>query len=159
MVSNDVHYITPEDAESHDVLLCIQTGRSVEDPDRMRFETQEFYLKSEEEMAALYPEYPEAVENTARIAALCDLEFQFGVYHLPEFKLPAGQTDADAYFEALCREGLQRRYHDGNETYLLQLEYVMDMIRRMGFVEYFLIVADFIHSAMDRDIHVENGRG
>jgi len=159
VVTNDAHYITRADAATQDVLLCIQTGRSVEDPDRMRFETQEFYLKSEEEMAALYPEYPEAVENTARIAALCDLEFQFGVYHLPEFKLPAGQTDADAYFEALCREGFQRRYPDGNETYLQQLEYEMDMIRRMGFVEYFLIVADFIGYAKDRDIPVGPGRG
>lgn len=159
VVTNDVHYLTRADAVTQDVLLCIQTGRSVEDPDRMRFETQEFYLKSQEEMEALYPEYPEAAENTARIAALCDLDFQFGVYHLPEFKLPAGQTDAAAYFETLCRAGFRDRYPAGGEDYQKQLEYEMAMIRRMGFVEYFLIVADFIGYAKGQNIPVGPGRG
>ena len=159
VVTNDAHYLTKEDADIQDVLMCIQMGKTVEDPSRMRFETPEFYIKSEEEMAALFPEWPEAVENTAKIAALCDLDFQFGVYHLPEFKLPKGETDGDAYFEKLCREGFRRRYPDGSEEYKKQLEYEMAMIRRMGFVEYFLIVSDFIGYAKSQGIPVGPGRG
>ena len=159
VVTNDAHYLTREDASVQDVLMCIQMGKTVEDPHRMRFETPEFYIKSEEEMAALYPDWPEAVENTAKIAALCNVDFQFGVYHLPEFKLPPGQTDGDAYFEQLCREGFARRYPQGSEEYEKQLEYEMAMIRRMGFVEYFLIVSDFIGYAKSRGIPVGPGRG
>ena len=159
VVTNDAHYLTREDSSIQDVLMCIQTGKTVEDPNRMRFETPEFYLKSEEEMAALFPDWPEAVENTARIADLCSLDFQFGVYHLPEFRLPEGQTDADAYFETLCREGFARRYPQGGQALKEQLEYEMSMIRRMGFVEYFLIVSDFIGYAKSQDIPVGPGRG
>ncbi len=159
VVTNDAHYLTREDAATQDVLLCIQTGRSVEDPSRMRFETQEFYIKSQEEMAALYPDFPEAVENTAKIADLCNLDFQFGVYHLPEFKLPEGEADGDAYFEKLCRAGFRERYPQGSGEYEQQLEYEMAMIRRMGFVEYFLIVSDFIGYAKAQGIPVGPGRG
>ena len=159
VVTNDAHYLTREDSSIQDVLMCIQTGKTVENPNRMRFETPEFYLKSEEEMAALFPDWPEAVENTARIAELCSLDFQFGVYHLPEFKLPEGWTDADAYFESLCRAGFARRYPQGGQDLEKQLDYEMSMIRRMGFVEYFLIVSDFIGYAKSRDIPVGPGRG
>src|SRR5699024_4948125 len=99
VATNDAHYLTREDASIQDVLMCIQMGKTVEDPHRMRFETQEFYLKSEAEMAALFPDWPEALENTVKIAEACNVDFQFGVYHLPEFKLPEGYTDGDAYFE------------------------------------------------------------
>ena len=158
-VTNDAHYLTREDAGVQDVLMCIQMGKTVEDPGRMRFETPEFYIKSEAEMAALFPDWPEAVENTARIADLCSLDFQFGVYHLPEFKLPPGETDGDAYFEKLCRAGFARRYPGGSPDYEKQLEYEMAMIRRMGFVEYFLIVSDFIGYAKSKGIPVGPGRG
>lgn len=159
VATNDAHYLTRQDAMLQDVLMCIQMGRTVEDPGRMRFETPEFYLKSEEEMAALFPDWPQALENTAKIAEACNVEFQFGVYHLPEFKLPAGYTDGDAYFETLCREGFARRYPQGSADYEKQLEYEMAMIRRMGFVEYFLIVSDFIGYAKSHDIPVGPGRG
>ncbi|MBQ9932671.1 MAG: DNA polymerase III subunit alpha, partial [Ruminiclostridium sp.] len=153
------HYLTRADAAIQDVLMCVQMGRTVEDPTRMRFETEEFYIKSEEEMAALFPDWPEAIENTARIAERCNVDFQFGTYHLPEFKLPEGYTDGDAYFETLCRQGFARRYPNGSQEYLEQLEYEMAMIRRMGFVEYFLIVSDFIGYAKSKDIPVGPGRG
>ena len=159
VATNDAHYLTRQDAGIQDVLMCIQMGRTVDDPTRMRFETQEFYLKSEDEMAALFPDWPEALENTAKIAEACNVDFQFGVYHLPEFKLPEGWTDGDAYFEHLCRTGFARRYPDGSEEYEKQLDYEMAMIRRMGFVEYFLIVSDFIGYAKSHDIPVGPGRG
>lgn len=159
VATNDAHYLTRQDAAIQDVLMCIQMGRTVEDPGRMRFETDEFYLKSEEEMAALFPQWPEALENTVKIAEQCNVDFQFGVYHLPEFKLPPGYTDGDAYFETLCRQGFARRYPEGGEGYREQLEYEMAMIRRMGFVEYFLIVSDFIGYAKDHQIPVGPGRG
>ena len=159
VATNDAHYLTRDDAEMQDVLMCIQTGKTVDDPNRMRFETQEFYLKSEEEMAALFPQCPEAIENTMKVADLCDLDFEFGVHHLPEFKLPAGEADGDAYFERLCREGFARRYPDGGEGYAQRLEFEMNMIRKMGFVDYFLIVSDFIHFAKSHGIPVGPGRG
>lgn len=159
VATNDAHYLTREDASIQDVLMCIQMGKTVDDPNRMRFETQEFYLKSQEEMEALFPDWPEAIANTEKIAALCQVDFQFGVYHLPEFKLPDGWTDGDAYFEALCRQGFAKRYPNGSREYQDQLEYEMAMIRKMGFVEYFLIVSDFIGYAKSRDIPVGPGRG
>ena len=159
VATNDAHYLTREDASIQDVLMCIQMGKTVEDPHRMRFETQEFYLKSEAEMAALFPDWPEALENTVKIAEACSVDFQFGVYHLPEFKLPEGYTDGDAYFETLCRQGFAKRYPQGSQEYLQQLEYEMAMIRRMGFVEYFLIVSDFIGYAKSHGIPVGPGRG
>ena len=157
--TNDAHYLTREDARTQDVLMCIQMGKTVDDPGRMKFETEEFYVKSEEEMAALFARYPGALENTQKIADLCEVEFQFGTYHLPEFKLPEGWTDGDAYFEKLCLEGFRRRYPDEPPAYRQQLAYEMDMIRRMGFVDYFLIVSDFIGYAKGCGIPVGPGRG
>jgi len=159
VVTNDAHYIARADAEMQDALMCVQMGRTVDDPDRMKFGTDEFYLKTEDEMRALFPNHPEAIENTARIAQLCDLDFQFGVHHLPEFKLPAGEMDGDAYFERLCWEGFAQRYPDGSEEYKERLRFEMNMIRRMGFVDYFLIVSDFIRFAKSQDIPVGPGRG
>jgi len=159
VATNDVHYLTREDAAVHDVLLCVQTARTTDDPNRMRFETEEFYLKSEAEMAAVFPELPEALENTAKIAALCNLDFEFGVYHLPEFKLPPDWESLDAYFEHLCRGGFAHRYPQGDSEYLQRLESEMETIRSMGFVDYFLIVWDFIAYAKSHGIPVGPGRG
>ncbi len=159
VATNDAHYIRKEDWETQDVLMCIQMGKTLDDPGRMKFQTQEFYVKSEEEMAALFPQHPEALENTAKIAELCNVEFEFGKYHLPNFKLPEGWTDADAYFEKLCLDGFARRYPDGGEDKLKQLHYEMGMIRKMGFVDYFLIVSDFIGFAKSSGIPVGPGRG
>ncbi len=159
IATNDAHYLRREDAEMQDILMCIQTGKTVDDPNRMKFETREFYVKSEEEMAALLPDHPEAIENTARIADLCNVEFEFGKYHLPHFQLPEGWTDGEAYFRHLCLEGFARRYPDQPEDHRKQLEYEMDMIRKMGFVDYFLIVSDFIAFAKNSGIPVGPGRG
>ena len=159
IATNDAHCRRREDAEMQDILMCIQTGKTVDDPGRMRFETQEFYVKSEEEMAALFPNCPEALENTAKIAQLCNVEFEFGKYHLPHFQLPEGYTDGDAYFEKLCMEGFRWRYPEQPPEYLDKLHYEMDMIRKMGFVDYFLIVSDFIAYAKNHGIPVGPGRG
>ena len=159
IATNDAHYLRREDAEMQDILMCIQTGKTLDDPNRMRFETKEFFVKSEEEMAALFPSHPEAIENTAKIAELCNLDFEFGKYHLPLFQLPEGWTDGDAYFEKLCLDGFAQRYPDQPEAYLKQLRYEMDMIRKMGFVDYFLIVSDFIGFAKGHGIPVGPGRG
>ena len=157
--TNDAHYLTREDGEMQDVLLCVQTGKLLEDDNRMRYEPQEFYVKSEQEMRALFPNCPQAIDNTQKIADACNLEFEFGVRKLPEFKLPPGETDGEAYFERLCREGFARRYPDAGQEYLERLEMEMGVIRQMGFVDYFLIVSDFIGYAKRRGIPVGPGRG
>ena len=159
IATNDAHYLRREDAEMQDILMCIQMGKTLDDPGRMKFETKEFYVKSEEEMAALFPEYPEAIANTAKIAELCNVEFEFGRYHLPHFQLPEGYTDGDAYFEKLCMDGFARRYPEQPPEYQKQLRYEMAMIRKMGFVDYFLIVSDFIAFAKGNGIPVGPGRG
>ena len=159
IATNDAHYLRREDAETQDILMCIQTGKTLDEPGRMRFETREFFVKSEAEMAALFPDHPEAIENTARIAQLCNVDFEFGKYHLPLFRLPEGWTDGEAYFRKLCMDGFARRYPDRKPEYLKQLNYEMDMIRRMGFVDYFLIVSDFIAFAKSSGIPVGPGRG
>ena len=159
VVTNDAHYLRREDAEMQDTLMCIQMGKTVDDPNRLRMETSELYVKSTEEMAALFPDYPEAVENTVKIAELCNMDFQFGVHHLPEFKLPEGYTDGDAYFQKLCEEGFARRYPGAPAEYRERLAYEMGIIRQMGFVDYFLIVSDFIGYAKGRGIPVGPGRG
>ncbi len=159
VVTNDAHYLRREDAQMQDTLMCIQMGKTVDDPGRLRMETQELYVKSTQEMAALFPDYPEAVENTGKIAQLCNLEFQFGVHHLPEFKLPEGYADGDAYFQKLCEEGFARRYPQAVQEYRARLDYEMKIIRQMGFVDYFLIVSDFIGYAKGRGIPVGPGRG
>ena len=156
--TNDVHYIRKQDAYDQDVLLCIQTGQTLDSPERLRFPNDEFYLKSEAEMRALFDEYPDAVENTQRIADRCRFDFTFGHYHLPRFLLPEGETDSDAYLTKLCERGFTRRYGDRPEVHG-RMEYELDMIRRMGFVDYFLIVSDFIGYAKRQRIPVGPGRG
>ncbi len=159
VATNDVHYLTRADAEVQDVLLCVQTGRTTDDPDRMRFETQEFYLKSEAEMNSLFPNFPEAIQNTQKIADLCQLEFTFGQYHLPQFPLPTGWDSPEVYFQHLCQTGFQTRYPDPPEGYADRLQSEMDTIGNMGFIEYFLIVSDFIAYAKGEGIPVGPGRG
>lgn len=156
--TNDAHYLRKEDAESHDVLLCIQTGKTVEDENRMRYEPRNFYLRSTEEMEALFAAYPDAVENTQRIADRCQLEFTFGKYHLPEFKTPEGY-DSRTYLRKLCDDGFMERYGGEKEGYRKQLEYELNMIERMGFTDYFLIVSDFVCYAKSAGIPVGPGRG
>ena len=156
--TNDAHYLRKEDAESHDVLLCIQTGKTVDDENRMRYEPRNFYLRSTEEMEALFSGYPDAVENTQRIADRCQLEFTFGKYHLPEFKLPPGY-DSPTYLRKLCDEGFARRYGGTKPEYRKQLEYELAMIEKMGFTDYFLIVSDFVNYARKAGIPVGPGRG
>ncbi len=159
VATNDAHYLTREDARLQDVLMCIQMGKTVDDPDRMKFQTDEFYLKSTEEMEQLFRQWPQAIENTERIARACNLDFTFGEHHLPEFKLPAGETSSDAYFEKLCTQGFARRYPQGSQALRERLDFEMDMIRKMGFVDYFLIVSDFIGYAKSHQIPVGPGRG
>ena len=156
--TNDAHYLRKEDAESHDVLLCIQTGKTVDDANRMRYEPRNFYLRSTEEMEALFAGYPDAVANTQRIADMCQLEFTFGKYHLPEFQLPEGY-DSPTYLRKLCDEGFAKRYGGSRPDYRKQLDYELDMIEKMGFTDYFLIVSDFVRYAKSVDIPVGPGRG
>ena len=159
VATNDAHYLTREDARLQDVLMCIQMGKTVDDPDRMKFETDEFYIKSEDEMRSLFPQWPQAIENTGKIADACNLDFVFGEHHLPEFKLPAGETDSESYFEKLCWAGFEHRYPNGGEELRERLRFEMNMIRKMGFVDYFLIVSDFIGFAKNQQIPVGPGRG
>ncbi|HHU05609.1 MAG TPA: DNA polymerase III subunit alpha [Clostridiales bacterium] len=158
VLTNDVHYLTKSDAYNQDVLLCIQTGKAVDETDRMRFETEEFYLKSEDEMRALFPDSPEAADNTAKIAEMCNLDFEFNKYHLPKFKVPDGR-DAYEYLTELCLKGFKKRYGEGVEDIKKQLFYELEMINKMGFTDYFLIVSDFIAFAKGRGIPVGPGRG
>jgi DNA polymerase-3 subunit alpha len=158
VLTNDAHYLRREDAVMQDVLLCVQTNRTVDEPDRMKMGGEEFYVKSEEEMRALFPAWGEAADNTVKIADRCQLEFEFGVHHLPEFRYPDG-ISGDEYFETLCRAGFERRYPQADEAYRDRLQLEMDMIRRMGFVDYFLIVSDFIAYAKGKGIPVGPGRG
>ena len=158
VVTNDAHYLRKEDAKMQDVLLCIQTGKTVDDPDRMKFSTDEFYLKSEEELKALFPGCEEAFENTARIADRCNLEFVFNEYHLPSFPVPEGYTNEE-YFRKLCMDGFRERYPDAPKSYMERLEYEIGVISRMGYVNYYLIVWDFIRYAKESGIPVGPGRG
>jgi DNA polymerase-3 subunit alpha len=162
VVTNDAHYIKREDAYAQDVLMCMQTGKTVDDPDRMRFGSEEFYVKSEDEMRALFPNHPEAYDNTVKIAEMCDFKFEFGKYHLPEFILPDGERDAEDYLKRLCLAGLETRYGGNPESFedaKKQLFYELEMIQRMGFTDYFLIVHDFIKYAKEQGIPVGPGRG
>ena len=158
VVTNDAHYLRREDAAMQDVLLCIQTGKTVEDTNRMKFQTEEFYLKSEEELRQLFPQYDEAFENTARIADRCNLEFVFNEYHLPSFPVPEGYTNEE-YFRKLCMDGFTERYQDPPAHYRERLEYEIGVISRMGYVNYYLIVWDFIRYAKEQGIPVGPGRG
>ena len=158
VVTNDAHYNRREDAKMQDVLLCVQTGKTIDDPNRMRFETEEFYLKSEEEMRQLFPNCEEAIENTAKIAERCNVEFVFNEYHLPAFPVPEGYT-SDTYFRELCMTGFRERYQDPPQEYVDRLEYEIGVISRMGYVNYYLIVWDFIRYAKESGIPVGPGRG
>ena len=158
VITNDAHYLRKEDADIQDVLLCIQTGKSVDDVNRMRFETQEFYLKSEEELRSLFPGCDEAFENTVKIAERCNVEFTFHEYHLPAYPVPEGYTNEE-YFRKLCYEGFQERYPDAPEEYRERMEYEIKVISSMGYVNYYLIVWDFIHYAKSVGIPVGPGRG
>ena len=158
VVTNDAHYLRKEDAKMQDVLLCVQTGKTVDDPNRMKFQTEEFYLKSEEELRALFPNCDEAFENTAKIADRCNLEFEFNNYHLPSFPVPDGYTNEE-YFRKLCMDGFAERYDNPPESYKERLEYEIGVISRMGYVNYYLIVWDFIRFAKESGIPVGPGRG
>ena len=158
VVTNDAHYLRRDDAKMQDVLLCVQTGKTIDDPDRMRFETDEFYLKSEEELRQLFPNCDDAFENTARIAERCNLEFVFNEYHLPSFPVPDGYTNEE-YFRELCMNGFRERYENPPAEYAQRLEYEISVISRMGYINYYLIVWDFIRYAKESGIPVGPGRG
>lgn len=158
VATNDVHYVRQEDAEAHDVLLAIQTATTIDDEKRMRFPNDQFYLKSEDEMKKIFAYAPEAIENTHKIAQQCNVEFTFGEYHLPEFIPPAGKTNQQ-YLRELCQSGLHDRYDDITQELQDRLEYELSVIESMGYVEYFLIVWDFINFAKTSNIMVGPGRG
>ncbi|HZD59438.1 MAG TPA: DNA polymerase III subunit alpha, partial [Anaerolineae bacterium] len=158
VATNDIHYTDRGDAQAHDVLLCIQTGSTLAETGRLKFETDEFYLKSGEEMAALFPGRPDVLKNTLDIAERCNVEIKFGEYLLPNYEIPEGYT-ADSYFEKLCYEGFAERYSEPTEQYKQRLEYEMEVIKQMGFPGYFLVVQDFVRYAKSRRIKVGPGRG
>lgn len=161
VATNDVHYIYDTDVEAHDILLCIQTGKKVSDENRMRYEGGQYFLKSPEQMEELFPYAREALENTYKIGQRCNVEIEFGNYKLPKFDVPEGYT-AEGYLRKLCSHGLEKRYRDSEydqDMLHRRLEYELDTIVSMGFVDYFLIVWDFIKYAKDHDIPVGPGRG
>ena len=158
VATNDVHYTYSSDAEAHDILLCVQTGKSLKDENRMRYEGGQYYVKSEEEMRRLFPYAPEAIENTGKIAERCNVEIEFGVTKLPKFDVPDGYT-AWEYLNKLCFEGLDKRYTDNKEELKKRLNYELGVIKDMGYVDYFLIVWDFIRYAREHGIMVGPGRG
>ena len=158
VATNDVHYTNAEDWEAHDVLLCLQTGKKLSDENRMRYEGGQYYVKSEDEMKALFPYALQALENTQKIADRCHVEIEFGVTKLPHFDVPEGY-DSWTYLNKLCHEGLVRRYPDKHQELLPQLDYELGVIQKMGYVDYFLIVWDFINYARTHGIPVGPGRG
>ena len=167
VTTNDIHYIYDTDYEAHDILLCIQTGKKVMDEDRMRYEGGQYYLKSEEEMRALFPYALQAIDNTAKIAARCNVEIEFGVRKLPKYQVPKEFWDSEEeegeaswrYLHHLCYEGLNRRYGSEKPELTERLDYELSVIRNMGFIDYFLIVWDFINYAKTNGIMVGPGRG
>ena len=158
VATNDIHYTFAEDEKAHDILLCIQTGKKVADEDRMRYAGGQYYCKSEEEMQALFPYAREALENTHKIAERCNVEIEFGVTKLPKYEVPEG-FDSWTYLNHLCWEGFKTRYPKDDGTLSRRLDYELDVIRTMGYVDYFLIVWDFINYARSKDIMVGPGRG
>ena len=156
--TNDCHYINAEDWEAHDILLCIQTGKKVADENRMRYEGGQYYVKSEEEMRELFSYIPEAIDNTAKIAERCNVEIEFGVTKLPRYEVPEGY-DSWGYLNHLCGEGFKERYPEDDGTLKARLEYELGVIKSMGYVDYFLIVWDFINFARSHGIAVGPGRG
>ena len=158
VATNDIHYTLAEDAQAHDVLLCIQTGKKVADTDRMRYEGGQYYVKSPEEMASLFPYAREAIENTHKIAMRCHVDIEFGHYKLPEFPVPEGY-DSWEYLQKLVWDGFYERYPQADEKLKERVSYELNTIKTMGFVDYFLIVWDFIHYAKSQGIPVGPGRG
>ena len=168
VATNDCHYLSREDAFAHEVLLCIQTGKTMDDPGRMRFPNDEFYVKSPQEMVQLFPEQPEAIANTIQIAERCNLDLDFGTYHFPQYEKPAEKT-LDDVLEELSRTGLKERLieirqlrdlsEEDLQIYQDRLVEELTCIKQMGFPGYFLIVADFINWGKDHDIPVGPGRG
>ncbi|ROR28543.1 DNA polymerase-3 subunit alpha [Mobilisporobacter senegalensis] len=158
VATNDVHYILESDAKAHDILLCIQTQKKVTDENRMRYDGGQYFLKSPEEMLELFPYGKEALENTHKIADRCNVEIEFGKYKLPKYPVPDGYTSLD-YLTMICNQGFIKRYHEPSEELKSRLEYELETIKDMGFVDYFLIVWDFIKYAKDNDIIVGPGRG
>ena len=158
VATNDVHYTYADDAKAHDILLCIQTGKKLSDENRMRYEGGQYYVKSEEEMAALFPYARQALENTQKIADRCSVEIEFGVTKLPKYDVPEGYTSWE-YLQKLCYEGLDQRYRTPSQELKDRLAYELDTIRHMGYVDYFLIVWDFLKYAKDHGIAVGPGRG
>ncbi|GFI42857.1 MAG: DNA polymerase III subunit alpha [Dorea sp.] len=158
VATNDIHYTYAEDEKPHDMLLCIQTGKKISDENRMRYEGGQYYIKSEEEMQRLFPYAPNALENTQKIAQRCNVEIEFGVTKLPKYDVPEGYTSWE-YLNQLCREGLKKRYPEVGEELTQRLEYELSVIKSMGYVDYFLIVWDFIKYAKDHNIMVGPGRG
>ncbi|MBZ6005408.1 MULTISPECIES: DNA polymerase III subunit alpha [Paraclostridium] len=158
VATNDVHYVRKEDSKIHDILMCIQMGKTVNDPARMRFGSDEFYLKSREEMEEIFPEVQEALDNTSKIAQMCNVEFDFNTIHLPQYDVPDGYTPQE-YLRMLCFKGLKERYKKPSKEILDRLEYELGVIEKMGYVEYFLITWDFINFARENSIMVGPGRG
>jgi DNA polymerase-3 subunit alpha len=158
VASNDVHYVERDDSRAHDILLCIQTGKTVEDSVRLKFSGEEFYLKSYDEMYELFKYIPEAIENTNKVAEMCNMDFIFGQVHLPEFEVPEGYT-SDSYIRHLCFEGLNAKYTEITEEIRERAEYELAVITKMGYADYYLIVWDYVRFAKDNDIMVGPGRG
>ena len=160
VATNDAHYLKKQDAYNHEVLLCIQTGKKMSDPDRMRFETDELYLKSPEEMSDYFSNIPEVIENTVKIADKCNVEFEFGHTILPNYNVPEGYATHFDFLKKICDDGIQKRYGDNPSKEILdRVEYELSVIEKMGYVDYFLIVWDFIHYAKTNGISVGPGRG
>ncbi len=158
VATNDVHYTYAEDEKSHDILLCLQTGKKLADEDRLRYVGGQYYVKSEEEMKGLFTYAWEAVENTQRIADRCNVEIEFGVYKVPHYEVPEGH-DSWSYLNKLCAEGLAKRYPEDDGTLRERMDYELDIIHTMGFVDYFLIVWDYINYCRENGIAVGPGRG
>ena len=159
IATNDVHYTYKEDTDAHDILLCIQTGKKLSDTDRLRYEAGQYYLKSEEEMRELFPYAPEALDNTEKIAQRCNVTIDFGHTKVPKYEYPPQFADSYAYLRSLCLQGLERRYPDGGQEIRERFEYEISVIRKMGYVDYFLIVWDYINFAKTHGISVGPGRG
>ncbi|MBP3929856.1 MAG: DNA polymerase III subunit alpha, partial [Peptostreptococcaceae bacterium] len=158
VATNDLHYVNKEDSKIHDILMCIQMGKTVDDPTRMRFGSDEFYLKSREEMEELFPYAEEALDNTVKIAEMCNVEFDFDTIHLPKYDVPDGYTPAE-YLRMLCFKGLEERYGKPSDEVVERLNYELGVIEKMGYVEYFLITWDFINFSRENNIMVGPGRG
>ncbi len=158
VATNDLHYVNKEDSKTHDVLMCIQMGKTLNDPSRMKFGSDEFYLKSREEMEELFPYAIEALDNTVKIAERCNVEFDFNTYHLPKYDVPQGYT-TESYLRELCFKGLEERYQNPTQEAIDRLNYEIDVISKMGYIEYFLITWDFINYAKENNIMVGPGRG